>query len=105
MMNWDDFSQLITQKDLYVLQVFLVIFGLLILDLIQRKVLKRLQLKAEKTKNRWDDAIIDSLKKPISLIIWAAGLYLATEIIQEATGAVIFNAVEPIRDTVGLWCA
>ncbi|MCZ6540932.1 MAG: mechanosensitive ion channel family protein [Nitrospinae bacterium] len=99
MMNWDDLSQLITQQNSYVLQTFLVIFGLLILDLIQRKVLKRLHLKAEKTKNRWDDAIIESLKKPISLIIWAAGLYLATKIIQEATGAVIFNAVEPIRDT------
>lgn len=100
MMNWDDFSQLMTQQNTYVLGAFLVIFGLLILDFSQRKILKRLQLKAEKTKNRWDDAIIDSLKKPISLIIWAAGLYLATEIIQEATGAVIFNAVEPIRDTV-----
>ncbi len=100
MMNWDDFSQLITQKDTYVLQAFLVIFSLLILDLIQRIALKRLHLKAEKTKNRWDDAIIESIKKPISLIIWAAGLYLATKIIQEATGAVIFNAVEPIRDTV-----
>ncbi len=99
MMSWDDFSQLITPQNSYVLQAFLVIFGLMILDLIQRKVLKRLHLKAEKTNNRWDDAIIDSIKNPISLIIWAAGLYLATEIIQEATGAVIFNAVEPIRDT------
>jgi MscS family membrane protein len=100
MMSWDDFSQLITQKNTYILQAFLVIFASLVLDFIQRKTLKRLHLKAEKTKMVWDDAIIDSLKKPISLIIWAAGLYLATEIIQEATSAVIFNAVEPIRDTV-----
>ena len=100
MMNWDDFSQLMTQQNTYVLGAFLVIFGLLILDFSQRKILKRLQLKAEKTKNRWDDAIIESIKKPISLVIWAAGLYLATKIIQEATGAVIFDAVEPIRDTV-----
>lgn len=100
MMNWNDFSQLMTQQNTYVLGAFLVIFGLLILDFSQRKILKRLQLKAEKTKNRWDDAIIESIKKPISLIIWAAGLYLATKIIQEATGAVIFDAVEPIRDTV-----
>lgn len=100
MMNWDDFSQLMTQQNTYVLGAFLVIFGLLILDFSQRKILNRLQLKAEKTKNRWDDAIIESIKKPISLIIWAAGLYLATKIIQEATGAVIFDAVEPIRDTV-----
>ncbi len=100
MMNWNDFSQLMTQQSTYVLGAFLVIFGLLILDFSQRKILKRLQLKAEKTKNRWDDAIIESIKKPISLIIWAAGLYLATKIIQEATGAVIFDAVESIRDTV-----
>ena len=100
MMNWNDFSQLMTQQNTYVLGAFLVIFGLLILDFSQRKILKRLQLKAEKTKNRWDDAIIESIKKPISLIIWAAGLYLATKIIQEATGAVIFDAVESIRDTV-----
>lgn len=100
MMNWNDFSQLMTQQNTYVLGAFLVIFGLLILDFSQRKILNRLQLKAEKTKNRWDDAIIESIKKPISLIIWAAGLYLATKIIQEATGAVIFDAVEPIRDTV-----
>ena len=62
-------------------------------------LLKRLHLKAEKSKRVWDDAIIDAIKKPISLIIWAAGIHLATEIIQEATGAVIFNAAEPIRDT------
>ncbi len=99
MMNWEDLTQLVTQKNSYILQAFLVIFGLLVLDLIQRKILKRLHIKAEKTKNVWDDAIIDSIKKPISLIIWAAGLYLATEIIQEATGAVIFNAVGPLRDT------
>ena len=99
-MNWEDLTQLVTLKNSYILQAFLVIFGLLILDFIQRKVLKRLHLKAEKTKNRWDDAIIDSIKKPISMIIWASGIYLAAEITQEATGAVIFNAVGPLRDTV-----
>ncbi len=99
-MTWEDLTQLVTQKNSYILQAFLVVFASLFLDFIQRKLLKRLHLKAEKTKNVWDDAIIDSIKKPISLIIWAAGLYLAAEIIQEATGAVIFNAVGPLRDTV-----
>ena len=99
-MTWEDLTQLVTHKNSYILQAFLVVFASLFLDFIQRKILKRLHLKAEKTKNVWDDAIIDSIKKPISLIIWAAGLYLATEIIQEATGAVIFNAVGPLRDTV-----
>jgi len=100
MINWEDLTQLVTQKNSYILQAFLVVFAALILDFAQRKMLNRLHLKTEKTKSVWDDAIIDSIKKPISLIIWAAGLYLATEIIREATGAVIFNAVGPLRDTV-----
>ena len=100
MMNWEDLTQLVTSKNSYILQAFLVIFASLILDFAQRKILNRLHLKAEKTKRLWDDAIIDSIKKPISLIIWASGIYLAAEIIQEATGAVIFNAVEPLRDTM-----
>jgi len=99
-MNWEDLTQLVTQKNSYILQAFLVVFASLVLDFTQRKVLNRLHLKAEKTKRIWDDVIIDSIKKPISLIIWASGIYLAAEITQVATGAVIFKAVEPLRDTV-----
>jgi len=99
-MNWESFTQLITQKQSYILQAFLVIFASLVVDFTQRKILNRLHLKAEQTKRVWDDAIIDSIKKPLSLIIWATGIYLAAEITQEATGAVIFNAVEPLRDTI-----
>ena len=99
-MNWEDITQLVTHKNSYILQAFLVIFAAMLVDFVQRKILKRLHLKAEKTKRVWDDAIIDSIKKPISLIIWAAGIYLAGKIIQEATGAVIFKAVEPLLDAV-----
>ena len=99
-MNWESITQFVTENNSYVLQAFLVVLASMILDLIQRRILKKLHAKAEKTKNDWDDAIIDAIKKPISLIIWAAGIYLAAEIIQDATGAVIFDAVEPLRDTV-----
>ncbi len=99
-MNWETITRFVTENNSYVLQAFLVVLASMILDLIQRRILKKLHAKAEKTKNDWDDAIIDAIKKPISLIIWAAGIYLAAEIIQDATGAVIFDAVEPLRDTV-----
>jgi MscS family membrane protein len=100
MMNWEDLTQLVTQKNSYILQAFLVVFASLFLDFAQRKILNRLHLKAVTTDRMWDDAIIDSIKKPISLIIWASGIYLAAEITQEATGAVVFNAVGPLRDTL-----
>ncbi|MFQ5451035.1 MAG: mechanosensitive ion channel family protein [Nitrospinaceae bacterium] len=99
-MNFDNLFKLITQNNSYLLQAFIVIFGSLVLDYIQRKVLKHLQKQLRKTKNRWDDIFIKSLTKPVSIIIWAAGIAFAAEIIQKATKAVIFEAVEPIRDTL-----
>ena len=99
-MNWESLTQLITQNNNYILQAFLVVFGSLLVDFSQRIILKRLYVKAEKSDRMWDDALIDSLKKPLSLAIWTVGISLAIEIIHEATGAVIFNAVSPLRDTI-----
>ncbi len=99
-MNWEDITQLVTQKHSYILQVFLVIFAALILDFIQRKIMNRLYLEAQKSKRLWDDSIIDALRKPASLIIWTVGIYLAAEIIEQASRVVIFKAVEPLRDTI-----
>ncbi len=99
-MNWETITQFVTENNSYILQAFLVVLASLILDFMQRRILKKLHAKAEKTKSDWDDAIIDAIQKPLSLIIWAVGIYLAAEIVQAATGAVIFDAVEPLRDTV-----
>jgi len=99
-MTFDDISGYLTQENTYIIQTFIVIFITLLVDLIQRKVLKRLYAQALKTENLWDDAALDALRKPLSLIVWAAGIYLATQIIQEATHAVIFNAMGALRDAV-----
>ncbi len=99
-MIFDDITGYFTQDSGYILQTFIVIFIALLVDFAQRMVLKRLQTQALKTKNLWDDAILDALRKPVSLIIWAMGIYLATQIIQAATQAVIFNAMGALRDAV-----
>lgn len=99
-MTFDDISGYLTQDSGYILQTFIVVFIALLVDFAQRKVLKRLQVQALKTKNLWDDAVLDALRKPLSLIIWAMGIYLATQIIQSATQAVIFNAMGGLRDAV-----
>ncbi len=86
------------QDNGYVLQVFIVILAALILEFIQRKLLRKLQARLEKTKNTWDDIIVKAIRRPLSFIIWVGGLYMAMVIIQDATKAVIFSAIEPIRD-------
>lgn len=99
-MNLKDVQAFFSQGGGYIVQAFVVVFISMTVDFIQRKILRKLLLKVEKTKNKWDDAVFESLPQPLSLIIWAAGVALAADIIQNATGAVIFQAVEPIRNTV-----
>ncbi len=99
-MTFDDISGYLTQDSGYILQTFIVVFISMVVDFTQRKVLKRLHAQALKTENLWDDAVLDALRKPLSLIIWTVGIYMATQIIQAATQAVIFNAMEGLRDAV-----
>ena len=99
-LNFDSLQKLFFENNSYLLQAFIVVFGSLILDFIQRRILKKLHRRLQKTKNKLDDALVAAISKPISIVIWAAGIALAAEIIQKSTKAVIFAAVEPIRDTI-----
>ena len=71
----------ISEENLWVVNVFLVVFGALLFDLIQRRIINRLIIKLEKTPNLWDDALFDSLRQPLSLLIWVVGISLAAEIV------------------------
>jgi len=85
-------------NETWVIQVFIVIFTALIFDLIQKRMVKKLLVKTEKTKNPWDDALVTSIKKPLSLLIWVLGISFGAEIIQGHTDATIFDAVPAVRD-------
>jgi len=99
-LNFDTLQKFFIEHNSYLIQAFIVVFGSLILDFIQRRILKRLLRRLEKTKNKLDDALVGAISKPISIVIWASGIALAAEIIQKSTKAVIFNAIQPIRDTI-----
>jgi MscS family membrane protein len=66
----------------WILQVFLVVLVVLVIDFVQRRVLRTLIHQAEtKTKNIWDDAIFNSLRRPISIILWMAGLTIISRFV------------------------
>lgn len=100
-MNLED---LITKNNLFagmggwITQVFIVVFISLLTDFFQKRVLNRLQSKFESTKNLWDDALINALRTPLSLLIWVVGIAFAAQIVEKNTGAAIFAAIVPIRD-------
>ncbi len=88
-------------ENAYVIQVGAVLIAAFILDAIQRSVRSRLHARLEKTKNKWDESVVEALGRPVTMIIWVIGISFAVEILQkEKKGAHIFAAAEPIRDTL-----
>lgn len=79
--------------------MFAVVLVALTIDLMQRVTLSRLHTKAEnKTKNLWDDAILRALRRPLSMLIWITGIAFSAKIAQHEAPAVIFEAIDPLRD-------
>ena len=99
-MPLEEFQQLIKAHTGYIVQAFLVIFIALCADLVQKKVLKRLAERLRQTTAFWDDAIAHALMRPLSLLIRTLGISFSARIIKEATGAVIFDFFNPLRDTL-----
>jgi MscS family membrane protein len=82
----------------WILQVFIIVFLTLFLNMFQKRLLKQLLKKLEQTRTYWDDALIDAMRRPLSFLIWVIGLTFAADIVKEESQAVIFGAVEPIRE-------
>ncbi len=78
-------------------KVFIVVFITLILNYILIKLINRFGNQLAKTKNLWDDTLIEAGKRPLGFLVWLIGLSWAAEIAQKETGAVIFEAVDMIR--------
>lgn len=94
------FEQLFDQNNTYILQVFFVLFVTLVADIVQKKTFKSLAKKAERSRNIWDDALLLSIPRPLSVITWITGITFTSEIIHKATGVIILEALTPIRNTI-----
>lgn len=81
----------------WIYQVFIVVFLTLSASFGARLVLDKLYKLAVKTKNPWDDVIIESARRPLRFLIWLVGLLWAAEITDQASGSPIFNFIDPTR--------
>ncbi|HHJ17181.1 MAG TPA: mechanosensitive ion channel family protein [Gammaproteobacteria bacterium] len=101
MANEADIIKLIaewTGTNSWIVQVFVVVLVALLIDLVQRRLVKRLHRKLESTGNPWDDALIKSVMRPLSFFIWIIGITFAADIVKVETQAPLFGAVEPLRE-------
>ena len=88
--NWVESASAAIGLKPWALSVFLIVFFSLLLDFIQRRVMKHLGQVAIKTENLWDDALHHAVSRPLSLIIWLVGVTLAAQAIPvEGEGQVL----------------
>lgn len=84
--------------DSWVIQIFVVIFTTLLINWLQKRVLKKLKAKAATTRTPWDLAFLEAASRPLTVLIWIVGIAFAAEIAGNHTDGVgIFAAVEPLR--------
>ena len=87
---------------LWITEAFLIIFIALLFDFFQKKVLKKLHVKLERTKTPWDEALLDSLVKPISAFIWLWGITLAANVIGDANNISLYDNLVHVVRQVGI---
>ena len=92
------------QAESWIVQVFIIVFVSLLLDWVQKRLLAKLHSKLGRTRNHWDDSLVEAAQRPITALIWVLGLSFAAEIVQQQSGAVIFEAVDPVREVGVVVC-
>lgn len=85
-------------ENAWIYQVFVVIFTVLLLNFVVMRILARLQTRLELTKSPWDDALVCALRRPLRLLFWVLGLWLAGRITKDVSHAEIFALLDPLRD-------
>jgi MscS family membrane protein len=65
----------------WVLTTFLIVLIALLLDFVQRKLMKRLGQVVAETRNTWDDALFHAAVRPLSMLIWIIGITLAAQVV------------------------
>lgn len=86
----------INKESVWIVNIFLIVLAALLIDFFQRKVTRRIVRKFESTKNYWDDALVFALIRPVSLIIWGTGIYIAADIAGLKTKSPLFDYAEPV---------
>ena len=88
----------------WVWQAFVVVFLTLVASYVARRVLLSWGRRLERTSTPWDDALVDSLRRPLRVFIWVVGIAFAASLVPVAGEGTIFAAVDAARDVGVVAC-
>ncbi len=85
-------------------KVVAVLLGVVVFNLAGRFVLHRLESATRRTKNLWDDALVQAMRQPLFILAWVVGLAYAAELIHQDKSYFFHGLVAPVRDTAIIAC-
>ena len=88
----------------WVWQAFVVVFLTLASSFVVRRLLVRWGRRLELTSTPWDDALVDSLRRPLRVLIWVVGVAFAASLVPVAGEGTIFEAIDAVRDVGVVAC-
>lgn len=86
------------------IQIFLVVLASALVSIVAQFLLRHAEKIVSLTRHNWDDALIQAAKRPLPVIIWLLGTAFAVSLVGKETGAVIFDAVRPLRNVGVVIC-
>lgn len=100
-MNWETAQTYIGLGDStmhWIVQVFIVVFGTLVINFIATRVLIRIDKALERTKTPWDNVLVHAAQKPIGVFIWLMGLSVAAEISGSEIEPGLSTLIQSVRE-------
>ncbi len=82
----------------WVIQIFIIVFATLLINYIWRRYYNSVQHRLKKTENLWDDALWESIHKPIAVLIWIIGISYAAEITNNIIGSQFKDLLANVRE-------
>ena len=79
------------------LRILLLVVVTGLSDVVQRRVLSHLHARLEKTAAYWDDAVVQALRRPLSLLVWVIGLGFALDVGRSQAGPGLAEMLDPLR--------
>lgn len=79
------------------LQVFLVVLAVAVVNYLLRRTLARLEERTRHTPTPWDNALVAAARRPLTVLAWIIGLDFAVRLIKTEADGAIFELVAPAR--------
>ena len=97
-----DMVRLVTEHT-WTAQVFLVVLATAVARYGAKIALDRFAKQTEKTRNLYDDALVEALRKPLGMGVWVIGISWAAAIVGGNAQAEVFQYVGRARDVAVIW--